>query len=88
MNEKHMQYILAVLREGSVTAAAKKLYISQPSLSQAIKAAEASLGAPIFDRTTDPMTLTPAGQLYVEAARQISSCHKPEPVRTDRGVKA
>ena len=76
MNEKHMQYILAVLREGSVTAAAKKLYISQPSLSQAIKAAEASLGAPIFDRTTDPMTLTPAGQLYVEAARQISAINR------------
>lgn len=76
MNEKHMQYILAVLREGSVTAAAKKLYISQPSLSQAIKAAEVSLGAPIFDRTTEPMTLTPAGQLYVEAARQISAINR------------
>ena len=43
MNEKHMQYILAVLKEGSFTAAARKLYISQPSLSQAIKAAETSL---------------------------------------------
>lgn len=34
MNEKHMQYVLTVLKEGSFTNAAKKLYVSQPSLSQ------------------------------------------------------
>lgn len=73
MNDKHMQYILAVLKEGNITNAAKKLYVSQPSLSQMIKAAEANLGAPIFNRNTDPITLTPAGQLYVEAARQITT---------------
>lgn len=73
MNEKHMQYILTVLKEGSITSAARKLYVSQPSLSQMIKAAEANLGAPIFNRNTDPIALTPAGQLYVEAARQITT---------------
>ena len=55
MNEKHMQYILAVLKEGSFTAAAKRLYVSQPSLSQAIKAAESNLGTAIFDRSTEPV---------------------------------
>ena len=73
MNEKHMQYVLTVLKEGSITNAAKKLYVSQPSLSQIIKTAESNLGAPIFDRSTDPITLTPAGQLYVEAARQVTT---------------
>lgn len=73
MNEKHMQYVLTVLKEGSFTNAAKKLYVSQPSLSQIIKTAENNLGAPIFDRSTDPITLTPAGQLYVEAARQVTT---------------
>ena len=73
MNEKHMQYVLTVLKEGSFTNAAKKLYVSQPSLSQFIKTAESNLGAPIFDRSTDPITLTPAGQLYVEAARQVTT---------------
>ena len=73
MNEKHMQYVLTVLKEGSFTGAAKKLYVSQPSLSQIIKAAEANLGAPIFNRNTDPITLTPAGALYVKAAKQIST---------------
>ena len=73
MNEKHMQYVLTVLKEGSFTNAAKKLYVSQPSLSQIIKTAESNLGAPIFDRSTDPITLTPTGQLYVEAARQVTT---------------
>ena len=73
MNEKHMQYILAVLKEGSFTAAARKLYISQPSLSQAIKAAETSLGAAIFDRSTDPVSLTPADASMWKRQSQISS---------------
>lgn len=66
-----MNYILTVLKEGSFTNAAKKLYVSQPSLSQIVKTAENNLGAPIFNRNTDPITLTPAGQLYVEAAKEI-----------------
>ena len=83
MNEKHMQYVLTVLKEGSFTNAAKKLYVSQPSLSQIIKTAESNLGAPIFDRSTDPITLTPAGQLYVEAGD--NDLHKLE--KTGRGAE-
>ena len=71
MNIKHAQYMLTVLQEGSITAAAKKLFISQPSLSQMIKLVESNLGTPIFNRNTDPITLTYAGQKYIEAAKQI-----------------
>lgn len=71
MNIKHAQYMITVLQEGSVTAAAKKLYISQPSLSQMIKLVETNLGTPIFNRATDPLTLTYAGEKYIEAAKQI-----------------
>lgn len=71
MNIKHAQYMLTVLQEGSITNAARKLYISQPSLSQMIKLVETNLGTPIFNRTTDPITLTYAGEKYMEAARQI-----------------
>lgn len=39
VNKRQIEYILAVLREGSITAASKKLYLSQPALSQAIKQA-------------------------------------------------
>ncbi len=71
MNTKHAQYMLTILQEGSITAAAKKLYVSQPSLSQMVKLVENNLGMPIFNRNTDPITLTYAGQKYIEAARQI-----------------
>lgn len=72
MNSRHAEYIMTILKEGSFTAAAKKLYLSQPSLSQIVKSAEHSLGMPIFDRTTVPLTLTAAGELYIRAAQQIA----------------
>ena len=81
MNEKHMQYVLTVLKEGSFTGAAKKLYVSQPSLSQIIKAAEANLGAPIFNRNTDPITLTPA------EGGQTDQHHLHQPGQAGRGAE-
>ena len=48
-----MQYVLTVLKEGSFTNAAKSSTFPSP-LSQIIKTAESNLGAPIFDRSTDP----------------------------------
>lgn len=71
MNMKHIHYVLTVLHEGSITGASKKLYVSQPALSQTIKQIEHDLGAIIFDRSTDPISLTSAGQKYVEAAQQM-----------------
>ena len=71
MNEKHIQYILTIVKEGSITAASKKLYVSQPSLSQTVKLIERDLGAEIFDRRTVPISHTSAGKKYVEAARQM-----------------
>ena len=71
MNMKHIQYVLTVLREVSITSASKKLYVSQPALSQTIKQIEQDLGATIFDRSTDPISLTYAGHKYVDAAEQM-----------------
>lgn len=71
MNLKHAQYMVTVMQEGSITAAARKLFISQPSLSQMIKLVETNLGTPIFNRSTEPLTLTYAGERYMEAAQQI-----------------
>ena len=71
MNPKHAQYMLTVYQEGSITSAAKKLYVSQPSLSQMIKLVESNLATPIFNRSTDPLTLTYAGEKYIEAAQKI-----------------
>ena len=71
MNIKHAQYIMEILKEGSITGAAKALHVSQPALSQTVKAVESFIGAPIFLRNKMPLTLTEAGKRYIEAAKRI-----------------
>ena len=55
-------YVYQVYKEGSFTRAAEKLFISQPSLSAAIKNIEQKLGADIFERTNGGVRLTEVGQ--------------------------
>lgn len=71
MDFRQLQYMLKVTEEKSFSKAAKKLYISQPSLSQFILNLEQQLGVQFFDRTTTPLRLTYAGELYANCARQI-----------------
>lgn len=71
INLKHITAIMTIVREGSITAASKKLFISQPALSQTIKQVEKDLGAPIFSRETHRIELTLEGKLYMEAAQQM-----------------
>ena len=71
MNIKQAQYILTIANEGSITAAAKKLYISQPSLSQMVRQVEKELGVALFDRTSLPLRLTYAGEKYLECAHTM-----------------
>ena len=71
VNLKHAPAIMAIVREGSLTAASKKLYVSQPALSQTIKQVENDLGAPIFRRDVHHIELTHAGELYVEAVQEM-----------------
>lgn len=71
IDERELAYILQVAEERTFSQAAKKLYVTQPSLSQCIKRVENELGTELFDRRTNPLTLTYAGSLYVERAKQI-----------------
>ncbi|MDR2375765.1 MAG: LysR family transcriptional regulator [Treponema sp.] len=71
MNDRHFKYILEIVKEGSVTAAAENLHISQPSLSNLLATVEDEIGARIFDRTVIPLSLTYEGELYVEAVTKI-----------------
>ena len=68
MNLKQAHYIRTIAQEGSITAAAKKLYISQPSLSQMLKQVEAELGVSLFDRSVSPFRPTFAGEKYLQTA--------------------
>ena len=64
-----LTYILAIAETGSFSKAAKKLLISQPSLSQYVKCLEGMLGFPLFDRSVKPIKLTHMGEKYVAFAR-------------------
>ena len=72
-SEKHLSYVLAVERAGSFTEAARQLFVSQPALSQVIRQIEEELGLPLFDRKTLPVRLTPAGEEYLRAAREVAA---------------
>ncbi|MBC8587446.1 LysR family transcriptional regulator [Paratissierella segnis] len=64
-----LRYVVTVAEERSFTKAAEKLFVTQPTISQNIKALEDKLGTPLFDRSTYPLTLTYAGKLYIEWAQ-------------------
>ncbi len=70
MNFRSCSYFLTVCEMGNISAAARKLYISQQSLSQHIRKLEEELGAPLFHRD-NPLTLTQAGRCFQRAARSI-----------------
>ena len=68
-----MEYVYEVYKERSFSRAARNLYISQPSLSASIRRIEARIGAPIFDRSTTPISLTECGEEYIACVKQILS---------------
>ena len=68
MEIRQLRSFRAVVREGSFTAAAKKLHMTQPAVSLHIKALEEELGARLLDRDGRGVRLTPAGTTLLEAA--------------------
>lgn len=71
MDLKRLRYFVTVARLGSFTAAAKALRMAQPPLSQRIQELEAEVGAPLIDRDSRPLALTPAGQLLYGQAAEV-----------------
>lgn len=71
MDFRQLQYITAIAEYKSITRAAEALYISQSAMSHYVQKAESELGVQLFDRSTTPLTLTYAGQHYIESARKI-----------------
>ena len=71
MTLQQLKYITAVAEAGSMNEAAKSLYISQPSLSGAVKELEHEVGMEIFKRTNKGVQLTPEGEEFLGYARQL-----------------
>ena len=71
MNLKQMEYFTAIVNEGSISAAAKALHISQPPLSTQMKLLEEELGLTLFQRGSRSILLTDAGKVLYERAQGI-----------------
>ena len=66
-----LEAFLAVVREGSFSAAAKALYRTQPAISQTIKKLEDEIGRPLFDRSSRRGVLTDAGRVLADHAERL-----------------
>jgi DNA-binding transcriptional LysR family regulator len=71
MNWDDLRIFLAVTREGSLSAAARGLKVTQPTVGRRLKALEDGLGAVLFDRLPDGMVLTTAGEELLPLAESM-----------------
>jgi DNA-binding transcriptional LysR family regulator len=66
-----LRYFIAAAEDLSISAAAKRLHVTQPALSRQIAVLEAELGVALFDRIRKRIHLTDAGRFFLPKARQI-----------------
>ncbi|MGL5270854.1 MAG: LysR family transcriptional regulator [Selenomonadaceae bacterium] len=71
MDIRQLKYFLTIAEEGQITAAARKLQLAQPPLSQQMKLLEEELGLRLFHRGPRHIRLTDAGKILANRARQI-----------------
>ena len=75
MTLRHLRIFVAVCQEGSVTKAAEKLYIAQPSVSFAIKELEEHYSNPLFERLSRKIYITPFGETIYNYAQRVLSLY-------------
>ena len=72
MTLTELKYVIAVARERHFGRAAESCFVSQPSLSVAIKKLEEELGVSIFERRTPDISITPVGAAIIEQAQKVA----------------
>ncbi|MFT5353337.1 MAG: DNA-binding transcriptional LysR family regulator, partial [Polyangiales bacterium] len=75
MNPDPIRYALAVVDEGSFSAAARALSVTQPTISNAVTRLEERLGAPLFRRSTRSVELTAFGLAMLSTMRDLVRAH-------------
>lgn len=76
MTFQQMQYVLEVYRAGSVSGAAKKLFVGQSSVSLSISSLEKELGYPVFHRLKNGVVPTPRGREVINQAARICESYR------------
>ncbi len=76
MTNRELLYIKTIAEEKSISKAAVKLFLSQPSLSQCISRIEAELGTKLFNRSATGLSTTYAGERYLNMAHQVLRLYK------------
>ena len=71
MTIRHLKIFIAVAKCSSMNTAARELYLSQPTISQAIRELEEYYGTRLFDRLSRRLHITPAGQELLDNAYQV-----------------
>ena len=71
MTLKQLQYIITVAETGNITEAARKLFLTQPSLTASIHELEKEYGITLFSRSNKGIELTPEGEEFLGYARQV-----------------
>ncbi|TNF18984.1 MAG: LysR family transcriptional regulator [Rhodobacteraceae bacterium] len=73
LSMRHFQFVATVAEQGNILGAARKLNLTQPAVSRAIRDVESMLGTALFLREARGVTLTPEGELFVVHARAALS---------------
>lgn len=78
MNINHFSYFIETVRENSITRAAESLFISQSTISKAIKNLEQTYNTELIDRKARKFKLTSAGEIFYNSAVKIVSNYQAE----------
>ncbi len=73
MDIKQLRYFIAIAEEGSLSAAAQRVNVAQPSLSQHVLSLERDLGVKLLERSPRGVSLTQAGEILLSHAREIAA---------------
>lgn len=84
MTLQQLKYVIEIANCGSMNEAAKRLYLSQPSLSGAIKELEEEIGLELFFRSNRGIVISPAGEDFLSYARQVTEQYR---LLEDRYIK-